>query len=90
MDLVIQCIDDRLGQSDYKMYSLLKGCKQMDYQDELHLVKSLYDKDINYQNLEIQFKTIAPSIKDDLSLGGIVSYLKTLYLLQLDRYTQKL
>ena len=83
MDLVIQCIDDRFDQPGYKMYSgletlLFKGCKQMDYQDELHLVKSLYDKDINYQNLEIQFQTISPSVKDDLSLGGIVSYLKTL------------
>ena len=83
MDLVIQCIDDRFDQPGYKMYSgletlLLKGCKQMDHQDELHLVKSLYDKDINYQNLEIQFQTISPSVKDDLSLGGIVSYLKTL------------
>jgi len=37
---------------------LLKGCKQMDYQDELHLVKSLYDKDINYQNLEFNFKQL--------------------------------
>ena len=50
----------------------------MDYQHELDLVKSLYDKDLNYQNLEIQFQTIASSVKDDLSLGGIVSYLKTL------------
>ena len=83
MDLIIQCIDDRFDQPGYKMYSgletlLLKGCKQLDYQDELHLVKSLYDKDLNYQNLEIQFQTIAPSVKDDLSLGGIVNYLKTL------------
>ena len=83
MDLIIQCIDDRFDQPGYKMYSgletlLLKGSKQLDYQDELHLVKSLYDKDLNYQNLEIQFQTIAPSVKDDLSLGGIVNYLKTL------------
>ena len=83
MDLIIQCVDDRFDQPGYKMYSgletlLLKGCKQLDYQDELHLVKSLYDKDLNYQNLEIQFQTIAPSVKDDLSLGGIVNYLKTL------------
>ena len=41
-------------------------------------MKSVYDKDLNYQNLEIQFQTIAPSVKDDLSLGGIVNYLKTL------------
>ena len=53
---------------------LLKACKQLDYQDELQLVKSLYDKDINYKNLKIQFQTIAPSVKDNLSLGGIVSY----------------
>ena len=83
MDVIIQCIDDRFDQPGYKMYSgleslLLKGCKQLDYQDELHLVKSLYDKDLNYQNLEIQFQTIAPSVKDDLSLGGIFNYLKTL------------
>ena len=83
MDLIIQCIDDRSDQPGYKMYSgletlLLKGYKQLDYQDELHLVKSLHDKDLNYQNLEIQFQTIAPSVKDDLSLGGIVNYLKTL------------
>ena len=67
---------------------LLKGCKQLDYQDELHLVKSLYDEDINYQNLEIQFQTIAPSVKDDLSLGGIVSYLKTLSLAARSIYSE--
>ena len=83
MDLIIQCIDDRFDQPGYKMYSgletlLLKGCKRLDYKDELHLVKSLYDKDLNYENLEIQFQTIAPSLQDDVSLGGIVSYLKTL------------
>ena len=83
MDLVIQCINDQFDQPGYKMYSgletlLVKGCKQLDYQHELDLVKSLYDKDLNYQNLEIQFQTIASSVKDDLSLDGIVSYLKTL------------
>ena len=83
MDVVIQCINDRFDQPGYKMYSgletlLLKGCKQLDYQHKLDLVKSLYDKDLNYQNLEIQFQTIASSVKDDLSLSGIVSYLKTL------------
>ena len=93
MDLIIQCIDDRFDQPGYKMYSgletlLLKGCKQLDYQDELHLVKSLYDKDLNYQNLEIQFQTIAPSVKDDLSLGGIVNYLKTLSLAARSVYSE--
>lgn len=83
MDLVIQCINDQFDQPGYKMYSgletlLLKGRKQLDYQHELDLVKSLYNKDLNYQNLEIQFQTIASSVKDDLSLGGIVSYLKML------------
>ena len=77
MDLTIQCIDDRFDQPGLETL-LLKGCKELDYQDELHLVKSLYDKDLNYQNLEIQFQTIAPSVKDDLSLGGIVNFLKTL------------
>lgn len=67
---------------------LLKGCKRVDYQDELHLVKRLYNKGLNFPNFEI-FQTIAPLVKDDLSLGRIVSYLKV-YLQQLDQYIQKL
>ena len=51
-------------------------------------MKSLYDEDINYQNLEIQFQTIAPSVKVDLSLGGIVSYLKTLSLAARSIYSE--
>ena len=83
LDLIIYCIDDRFNQPGYRMYSaletlLVKGCKQVECQDELNQVKKLYDKNINYDNIEVQFQTISQSIKGDLSLVGIVDYLKSL------------
>ena len=57
---------------------LVKGCKQVEHQDELNQVKKLYDKDINYDNLEVQFRTIFQSVKEDLSLVGIVDHFKLL------------
>ena len=80
LDLIIQCIDDRFNQPGYRLYSaletlLVKGCKQVEHQDELN---QLYDKDIKYDNLEVQFQTIFQSVKEDLSLVGITDYLKSL------------
>ena len=83
LDLIIQCIDDRFNQPGYRMYSaletlLVKGCQQVEHQDELNQVQKLYDKDIKYDNLEVQFQTISQSVKEDLSLVGITDYLKSL------------
>jgi len=39
---------------------------------------TVYDEDINYDNLEVQFQTISHSVKEDLSFAGIVDYLKSL------------
>lgn len=83
LDLIIQCIDDHFNQPGYRVYSaletlLVKGCKQIEHQDELNQVQKLYDNDINYDNLEVQFKTISQSVKEDLSLVGITDYLKSL------------
>ena len=83
LDLIIQCIDGRFNQPGYRIYSaleslLVKGCKQVEHQDELDQVKKLYDKDINYDNLKVQFQTISHSVKGDLTLVGIVDYLKSL------------
>jgi len=40
LDLIIQCIDDCFNQPGYRLYSaletlLVKGCKQVEHQDEL-------------------------------------------------------
>ena len=83
LDLIIQCIDDRFNQPGYRLCSaletlLVKGCKQVEHQDELNQVQKLYDRDIKYDNLEVQFQTISQSVKEDLSLVGITDYLKSL------------
>ena len=83
LDLIIQCIDDRFNQPGYRLYSaletlLVKGCQQVEHQDELNQVQKFYDKDIKYDNLEVQFQTISQSVKEDFSLVGITDYLKSL------------
>ena len=57
---------------------MLKGCKQEEHASELDIVKEIYEDDINFSNLEVQFQTIAPVLKDDISLGAIVQYLVSL------------
>lgn len=56
---------------------LLKGCKQEDV-SELDIVKELYEGDVNFSNLEVQFQMIAPGLKDDISFSAIVQYLVSL------------
>ena len=36
------------------------------------------EDDINFSNLELQFQTISPVLKDDISLSAIVQYLVSL------------
>ena len=57
---------------------LLKGCKQEEHASELDIVKELYEGDVNFSNLEVQFQTIAAALKDDISLSAIVQYLVSL------------
>ena len=83
LDLIIQCIDDRFDQAGYRIYVtlealLLKGCKQEEHASELDIVKELYEGDVNFSNLEVQFQTIAAALKDDISLSAIVQYLVSL------------
>ena len=83
LDLILQCIDDRFDQAGYKMYStlealLIKGCKQIDHTNELSCVRELYGGDIEYNNLEVQFQTIAPAVQNNVTLNEIVQYLANL------------
>ena len=93
LDLIIQCTDDHFNQPGYRFYSaletlLIKGCKHVEHQDELNQVQKLDDKDINYDNLEVQFQTISQSVKEDLSLVGITNYLKSLSITARSLYSE--
>ncbi len=83
IDLSIECISDRFDQQDYRIYSrlehfLLKGCQEKAYDEELKVVRDVYKDDLNYSELEIQFKTLSAQLTGEVSLSSIVAYLKGL------------
>ena len=56
----------------------MKGCKGHPYEKDLKAVKELYRDDIQYDDLELQFKTLSNQLSGNVLLSDIITYLKEL------------
>jgi len=86
LDLVINCINDRFDQEDYKTYAmtqelLLKAAKNQNYDSEFAEVTKFYHSDLDESLLKSQLKILGDDIPTitEMNFSDIVEYLKSLH-----------
>ncbi|MEO0685480.1 MAG: hAT transposon family protein, partial [Cyanobacteria bacterium J06649_11] len=69
IDCIMNAIDERFNQEDFKKYIkledlLLQAARGEDFSDVYNEVKKIYAKDFDYTRLEVQLKTLVEYCKD--------------------------
>ena len=87
MDLIINCIKERFDQPGYGIYKnlqeiIIKSIKKENYDDSFNVVVSLYQSDINPDQLRVHLDTLSanfpPENRDSISIFDVKDYILSL------------
>ena len=76
LDLVINCIEDRFNQKDYRMYAtceqlLIKAVKKEDFSDEISGVMDFYNDKFNARMIKIQLQLLPSAMTDNININSL-------------------